>query len=143
MPGWVLDSVLIHELAHLAVPNHGPNFQALVARYRLGERAKGYLIAKGEEAFNACLGLQVKKGQGPAYDYLVLHYRNSATLIAMGMPEVVVDGEVIVADPPKRLVQTYRFLFNDQMKSEGFTNVHNLEGGFKAWVKNGFESTKP
>jgi 2-oxoisovalerate dehydrogenase E1 component alpha subunit len=40
----------------------------------------------GEEAFNACLGLQVKKGQGPAYDFLHLHYRNAATLIAMGMP---------------------------------------------------------
>lgn len=39
----------------------------------------------GEEAFNTCLGLQVHKGQGPAYDYLHLHYRNSATLIAMGM----------------------------------------------------------
>ena len=30
----------------------------------------------GEEAFNTCLGLQVKKGCGPAYDYLHLHYRN-------------------------------------------------------------------
>lgn len=40
----------------------------------------------GEEAFNACLGLQVKKGKGPQYDYLHLHYRNSATLVAMGMP---------------------------------------------------------
>src|SRR5262249_41585277 len=39
----------------------------------------------GEEAFNACLGLQVKKGEGPHYEYLHLHYRNSATLVAMGM----------------------------------------------------------
>jgi 2-oxoisovalerate dehydrogenase E1 component alpha subunit len=39
----------------------------------------------GEEAFNTCLGLQVKKGSGPACDYLHLHYRNSATLVAMGM----------------------------------------------------------
>jgi rhodanese-related sulfurtransferase len=31
----------------------------------------------------------------------------------------------------------------DKMKAEGFTNVHNLEGGFKAWVQNGFETTKP
>jgi rhodanese-related sulfurtransferase len=31
----------------------------------------------------------------------------------------------------------------DQMKADGFTNVHNLEGGFKAWVSNGFENTKP
>jgi 2-oxoisovalerate dehydrogenase E1 component alpha subunit len=39
----------------------------------------------GEEAFNVCLGLQVKKGQGPAFDFLHLHYRNSGTLIGMGM----------------------------------------------------------
>jgi 2-oxoisovalerate dehydrogenase E1 component alpha subunit len=44
----------------------------------------------GEEAFNVCLGLQVKKGAGPAYDYLHLHYRNSGCLVAMGMP--VIDG---------------------------------------------------
>jgi 2-oxoisovalerate dehydrogenase E1 component alpha subunit len=42
----------------------------------------------GEEAFNVCLGLQVKKGQGPDFDYVHLHYRNSATLVAMGMPLV-------------------------------------------------------
>jgi 2-oxoisovalerate dehydrogenase E1 component alpha subunit len=40
----------------------------------------------GEEAFNTCLGLQVKKGRGPAFDYLHLHYRNEATLVALGMP---------------------------------------------------------
>src|SRR5437763_16092978 len=44
----------------------------------------------GEEAFNVCLGLRVKEGQGPAFDYLHLHYRNSATLVAMGMP--LLDG---------------------------------------------------
>lgn len=44
----------------------------------------------GEEAFNACLGFQVKKGEGPNFDYLHLHYRNSATLVAMGMP--VIEG---------------------------------------------------
>lgn len=48
MPGWVLDSVLVHELAHLEIPDHGPDFQALVGRYELAERAKGYLIAKSE-----------------------------------------------------------------------------------------------
>jgi 2-oxoisovalerate dehydrogenase E1 component alpha subunit len=42
----------------------------------------------GEEAFNTCLGLQVKKGEGPQFDFLHLHYRNSATVVAMGMPLV-------------------------------------------------------
>src|SRR5438270_442803 len=40
----------------------------------------------GEEAFNACLGLQIHKGFGPAFDYLHPHYRNAAVLVAMGMP---------------------------------------------------------
>jgi hypothetical protein len=45
-PAWVLDYVLVHELAHLAVPDHGPRFQELVARYPRAERAIGFLIAK-------------------------------------------------------------------------------------------------
>lgn len=31
----------------------------------------------------------------------------------------------------------------DKMKAEGFANVYNLEGGFKAWRSNGFDTTKP
>lgn len=43
MPTWVLDYVLVHELAHLAVPGHGEDFWELVARYPRAERARGYL----------------------------------------------------------------------------------------------------
>lgn len=43
MPSWVRDYVLVHELAHLLVPGHGPNFWALVGRYPRAERARGYL----------------------------------------------------------------------------------------------------
>ena len=42
----------------------------------------------GEEALNVCLGLQIHKGHGPAYDYLHLHYRNSGVLLAMQMPMI-------------------------------------------------------
>jgi 2-oxoisovalerate dehydrogenase E1 component alpha subunit len=38
----------------------------------------------GEEAFNTALGLQIKKGRGLDYDFTHLHYRSSATLLAMG-----------------------------------------------------------
>ena len=48
VPPWVLDSVLIHELAHLVVPNHGPDFEAIMHRYPLNERATGYLMAVGD-----------------------------------------------------------------------------------------------
>jgi 2-oxoisovalerate dehydrogenase E1 component alpha subunit len=55
---------------------------------KMSKSGQGYfwIGGPGEEAFNICLGLQVKKGHGPAFDYLHLHYRNSATLAAMGMP---------------------------------------------------------
>jgi uncharacterized protein YndB with AHSA1/START domain len=52
-------------------------------------------------------------------------YRAHATpdMRTMGLPDVVIDGEVIEANPPTRLVQTYRFLFSDEMKAEGFTRI--------------------
>ena len=49
MPDWVLKYVIVHELAHLEEANHGPNFWALVNRYPLTERARGYLMAIGLE----------------------------------------------------------------------------------------------
>ena len=48
-PTWVLDYVIVHELAHLTVAGHGPRFWALVGRYPLTERARGFLIARGLE----------------------------------------------------------------------------------------------
>lgn len=48
MPDYVVDYVLVHELAHLLEPAHDAAFWALVGRYPRAERALGYL--EGVEA---------------------------------------------------------------------------------------------
>ena len=43
MPGWVLDYVLLHELAHLLHSGHGPAFWAELDAYPRTQRARGFL----------------------------------------------------------------------------------------------------
>jgi uncharacterized protein YndB with AHSA1/START domain len=40
-----------------------------------------------------------------------------------GIPEVVVDGEVLEADPPRKLVQTFRMLMDPASAADGFTQL--------------------
>jgi len=49
MPQWVRDYVIVHEMAHIIQPNHSKFFWDIVSQYKLAERARGYLIAKGFE----------------------------------------------------------------------------------------------
>jgi predicted metal-dependent hydrolase len=44
MPAWVVDYVLVHELAHLLEHGHDAKFWAWVDRYPRSERARGYLL---------------------------------------------------------------------------------------------------
>jgi uncharacterized protein YndB with AHSA1/START domain/DNA-binding transcriptional ArsR family regulator len=47
----------------------------------------------------------------------------SAEMAAHGAPPTITDGEVLEADPPRRLVQTWRVLWDDEMAAEGFTRL--------------------
>jgi uncharacterized protein YndB with AHSA1/START domain len=40
-----------------------------------------------------------------------------------GLPDVIIDGEVLEAKPPHKLVQTWRWLFTEDQKKEGFSRL--------------------
>ncbi len=47
----------------------------------------------------------------------------SEAMRSMGAPDVAVDGEVVEADPPRKLVQTWRPLWDPEMVAEGFKRL--------------------
>jgi predicted metal-dependent hydrolase len=63
MPSWVLDYVLVHELAHLFEPAHDARFWGWVDRYPQAERAKGYLLG-----WSAAARIEPPPGEGDELD---------------------------------------------------------------------------
>jgi uncharacterized protein YndB with AHSA1/START domain len=61
---------------------------------------------------------EIELKRGGKYRYMA-----SEVMRSMGLPETIIDGEVFEADPPRRLVHSYRWLFTDRNKAEGFTRV--------------------
>ena len=57
----------------------------------------------------------------------------SQAMVEYGAPEVIIDGEVVEVDPPRRLVQTWRSLWDPEMLAEGYTRltweIEEGEGG--------------
>ena len=55
---------------------------------------------------------------------------SSEAMRASGAPDLAVDGEIIEADPPHRLVQTWRMVMDQAMASQGFTRLtYEIEEG--------------
>ena len=84
MPSWVLDYVLVHELAHLLVPGHGADFWELVGRYPRSERARGYLEGVAAAAHLDRPGDEPTRGRGRPRDRRVT--RRAAALLLAGPP---------------------------------------------------------
>jgi uncharacterized protein YndB with AHSA1/START domain len=50
-------------------------------------------------------------------------YRPNDEMRSMGLPETIIDGEVYEADPPNKLVYSYRWLFTEETRAEGYSRV--------------------
>ena len=61
-PAFVIDHVILHELAHLVHLDHGPGFQAIVDQDPLKERVTGYLMAKSHDAADGAGGAEGAQG---------------------------------------------------------------------------------
>ncbi len=83
---------------------------------RMNKQGDGFFWVggPGEEALNASLGLLVHKGQGPEFDYLHLHYRSTATLLAMG------------ADPTDTLRQMKNTATDPYSSGRNFCNHYSV-----------------
>jgi 2-oxoisovalerate dehydrogenase E1 component alpha subunit len=81
-PALPLDRALLTRMHQLMVEARVLE-ERLIQMYRQGH-GFFWIGGPGEEAFNVPLGLLMKRGQGLDYDYLHAHYRQSATLLALG-----------------------------------------------------------
>ncbi len=69
VPSWVLDAVLVHELAHLIEPSHSRRFRALTARYPHMKKADTFLhgFSIGLEAsFERSSAINRSEGEFPS-----------------------------------------------------------------------------
>ena len=89
-----------------------------------------YIKAPAEQIWEAITSPDwtVKYGYRTAMTYELRpggKYASRATpeMRQFGLPETVVDGEVLEAQAPRKLVQTFRFLFSPQNTAEGFTRL--------------------
>jgi uncharacterized protein YndB with AHSA1/START domain len=71
----------------------------------------------------------IRYGYAPLVDYELRAggkyraYPNEGMKKFLHVPDIIIDGEVLEASPPKKLVQTWRMLMDPSMAAEGFTRL--------------------
>jgi uncharacterized protein YndB with AHSA1/START domain len=92
---------------------------------------RAYIKATPEEIWNALTRPEwsVKYGYAPLVDYDLRvggqcrAYPNEGMKQFPGIPDVIIDGEILELTPHRRLVQTWRMLMEPALAAEGFTRL--------------------
>jgi uncharacterized protein YndB with AHSA1/START domain len=101
---------------------------------------KAYIKATPQAIWDALTKPEwtVKYGYAPLVEYELraggkFRAHPNEGMKAVGMPDVIIDGEVIEASAPQRLVQTWRLLMDPEVAAEGFTRlmyeIEEVRGG--------------
>jgi 2-oxoisovalerate dehydrogenase E1 component alpha subunit len=115
-PSGVDESALSPELL-VRIHEHMVRARCLEERLiRMNKQGDGFFWVggPGEEALNVAVGMLLYKGQGPEHDYLHLHYRSTATLLAMG------------ADPIDTMRQMKNTASDPYSAGRNFTNHYSV-----------------
>jgi len=57
-------------------------------------------------------------------------FRAASKAIGNELPEIIIEGEVLVADPPHKLVTTFHMMMDPGVAAEGFTRItHEITEG--------------
>ena len=114
-------------MTSIAPPDAGPTTQVYRIFIRATPQAIWDAITKPEWTQRFGYGLLDEMDLRPGGRY---RGQPNPGMIAMGMKDTVVDGEIIEADPPRRLVLTWRMAIDPRLSKEGFTRLtYEIEEG--------------
>lgn len=89
-----------------------------------------YINASAEQIWDAITKPEwtAKYGYAMLVDYELksggaFRVRANEGMLAMGVPEMISDGEVLHADPPRKLVQTWRMTMTPELAAEAYTRL--------------------
>ena len=82
----------------------------------------------GRYGYSAPAEYELRAG-GTYRSYATEQMKQAAAQLGFPCPDVIVDGEVIEATPPRTLVQTWRMLMDPATAAEGFSRLtYRIEG---------------
>jgi uncharacterized protein YndB with AHSA1/START domain len=82
----------------------------------------------GRYGYSATAEFELRAG-GAYRSFATAEMKQSAASMGFECPDVIIDGEVIEADPPRTLVQTWRMLMDPTAAAEGFSRLSYLIEG--------------